>query len=296
MSVAAEPRGGAAPAAARSARASRRAVLRDRRAAIGVVVPPELGREQPGDRLRRGRTWRRGRAAGPACGGRARRRACGPSRPATANTASARRYGSPGTSGSPSAGSRADEALHDAGLGAVPRGRGARRSTSPRASGGSWYPAAPMSGEALRAAAADAAPSSSWSTWSMVSSAMARYVVSLPPVIVTTPRRTRGCRGGARGRRCVRSLAGAQQRTQPGPGADDVGLGERLVDHAVDRARAGTRCRRRCTADRRVGRRSRCRWCRCRCASPHGTTNTDRRPRARGPPSRSRCAPCPTAR
>ena len=56
----------------------------------------------------------------------------------------------------------------------------------------------------------------------------------------------------------------AHERPQPGPRADDVVLGERLVGDAVHARRAGSRRRRACTAGRRAGRRSRCRWCRCR--------------------------------
>ena len=105
---------------------------------------------------------------------------------------------------------------------------------------------------------------SSFTATSIVSAAIRRYVVSLPPVTVITPpadERTE-CR---RERSAVRSLFAARhERAQPGPRAEDVGLGDRRGDRAVDRAQevldvVGCDLR---VVDR--VRRSRCRWCRCR--------------------------------
>ncbi len=181
------------------------------------VVPAELGGDQLGDRRRGLDASRHGRTGGPGCAATARRRASSPSRgarrrpPRPARTAARARAARRATGRRRSSASTAPasdaEAVAEVGVG----GAGGRLAVAVGAE--QAQPLRAAAGPCGRAARA---------TSSTVSSAISRYVVSLPPVMAITPPApvvTR-CR---RDRSAVRPLsADFDERAQPGPHAGDV--------------------------------------------------------------------------
>ena len=177
----------------------------------------------------RPRPTRRARAGGRGCGARARRRRCGPSRRAPRTRPRPASTARPGTIGSASARVGASSASTSRAVAAVAR-REVRREVGRVPAVGAV--------QARRASCGCAPPRcrAASTTASTVSAAMRRYVVSLPPVTVTTPLAD-VCTECRRERSAVRSLLAARdERAQAGPRAEDVGLGDRRGDRAVDRA------------------------------------------------------------
>ncbi len=209
-------------------------MYRGARVGPGVRPPPRSRSVRRGTAPRGRRAGRPRGRPGPGrsgSGGRARRRPSARPRDRIANSSSAWVVGRPGASGASSSGSSAARRARPA----PPRRTAARTGAAPGTAG-----QRARSRRHRRAAAAGSGtgrPSgrAAWTAVSTASCAIRRYVVSLPPTIVTSP-------SGAVITACRRERSAVwhpgpavQQRPQSGVRAEQVRSGDRYLDRAVDR-------------------------------------------------------------